>query len=654
MNFNFTFPTFDASIISPKSVIGWVIWTLLLLAIGLLLFIWRRYNKAWGRNHLVLFIVLLIFTPLTSLFFIVSFPSQIIPPPGSTVDLASLSAILFSALPWVLAGGLLGPLPAAILGLLSGLLESIWSTHSPYSALIVGLLAVTFSAAMSQRYRTVIFRWLRQPLLAAFILSLIYPFIYLLTTPYLVAGSFIVRLDFALTNLGIAWLVTAIELLIAAFFAQLVKIFLPTLWGGQPPFEPSPSERSLQARFTYLMTPLAIMLVLVMIVGSWSIAGSMARGMLKNQMHTATRLVADQVPYYFDNAQHLIQQIASDPRLYTTEPSQLNNLLGDMIKTTPFFRQLVLLDETGQVIGYYPNDDFTGDQVPIDEQVGIQMALNGLPIQDFSTPPLKDSPTAQTSFIAPVKDANQGIHRVLLGRVDLATNPLTEPIVTGLKSMDDFNAQGILLDKNNQILIHPDQSMIMKPYQGKTDSSQTFYTEISPDGTSKLVYYQPITGSRWAALISLPSEAAQLQALQIAVPMLGLIILISLLTSLLLNFGVMTVTKSIESLATEADSISKGNLNQSILMEGEDEVGRLRQSIERMRLSLKSRLDELNQLLKVSRSVAANLEMGEAVQPVLDAVLSVGASLARVVISPPLAPDLDGSLPEPNRYSAGP
>ncbi len=73
-----------------------------------------------------------------------------------------------------------------------------------------------------------------------------------------------------------------------------------------------------------------------------------------------------------------------------------------------------------------------------------------------------------------------------------------------------------------------------------------------------------------------------------------------------------------------------------------------------MRISLKARLDELNQLLKVSQGVAANLDLEEALQVILESTLSLGASLARVVISPAVMPELDRSSTELVRYSAGP
>jgi signal transduction histidine kinase len=53
-----------------------------------------------------------------------------------------------------------------------------------------------------------------------------------------------------------------------------------------------------------------------------------------------------------------------------------------------------------------------------------------------------------------------------------------------------------------------------------------------------------------------------------------------------------------------------------------------------MRVSLQSRLEELNRLLIVSQGVASSLDMREAVQPVMEAVLATGASAVRVVMPP--------------------
>jgi predicted membrane protein len=66
--------------------------------------------------------------------------------------------MLFSALPWMLAGGFMGPVSAAGLGLLVGLARGLWDTHSLFSLLEPVILAVLFSVAVRQRYRNRLYR----------------------------------------------------------------------------------------------------------------------------------------------------------------------------------------------------------------------------------------------------------------------------------------------------------------------------------------------------------------------------------------------------------------------------------------------------------------------------------------------------------------
>ena len=61
-------------------------------------------------------------------------------------------------------------------------------------------------------------------------------------------------------------------------------------------------------------------------------------------------------------------------------------------------------------------------------------------------------------------------------------------------------------------------------------------------------------------------------------------------------------------------------------------MGQLSQVFEQMRVSLKARLEELNSLLKVSQGVAANLDISEAIRPILEAALTDDACAARLVL----------------------
>lgn len=672
----------------PRGFWGWVVFIFLFALICVSLYNWRNFRgnfaSAWGRKQVIVFTILCLATPLTTLFFgLQGDPTKdffgasgVMPPPGLPMDPIGPEVMLFAAIPWIIAGGLFGPLPAAALGAFSGLLTALWGTHSPFTPLTVTLFAIWFSVIACQRYRTRFFQILRQPLIAVLLLALIYPLLYLITAPftsqfyptpfYPVTSSLVVQLDYAMITLPTAWLAMTMMLLFAGAVAQVVKHLLPMAWGGRGPLRPSPAERSLQVRFFYSIAPIGVLLVITLLVGCWIVAGSVARDMLQNQMRTTVKTVAEQLPYYLETGQTLIAQLSADPRLSTTPADQMEALLAELIKSGTFFSQLVVLDQDTEVVAAYPDYQYIGSQAPVQEQIGLQLALSGFPFQYHSIPPRKNGTTAQTSFIVPLKDPTnsnliqQPVKRVLIGRVDLGNNPYTHPLVNSLSELRTnysgigwLNSTAMILDENHDILTHPDVELLMTEYGGRTDSPDLFYDEIGPDGSRMLVYYRAVNGYPWSVVMTVPMQAAQQLSLRIAAPLLGMIAILAILALIVLNMSVRMVTNSLESLAGEAEAIAKGKLDQPLPIEGEDEVGLLRKAFEKMRLSLKARLEELNQLLMVSQGVAANLEMPDAVEPVLESALTMGACLARVALVPAVVPELNGSPAEPIIYSVG-
>ncbi len=645
----------NANLSFPVGWVGWVVWLILAILIILAAYHWKNYNRTRGKIQRLFFLILLLLTPVASLFFGFKVTQPFAQAPSAILAGAAEHWIMiFSGLPWILAGGLLGPTPAALIGLASGIFSAFWGNHSAYLPLEISLLAVLYSAAINQRYRTNFYRLLRRPVFAAFCLALVYPILYLVSAPFTVPGAPVIRLDYAINNLAPAWISTSVVLILSGLAAELVSLFFPSIWGSKGRLLPSPAERSLQARFIYSIAPIAFLLVVTLLAGSWIVSERVAEDMLENQMATTAQTVANQLPFFMETGQTIIAQMGTEERLYTTPPEQLPALLENMIKTGTFFSQLVVLDELGETINAYPSYQHTGSQALMEELTGIELALAGIPNQSYTASPAVGSNTAQVSFIASVKDKNNAVRRVLLGRVDLARNPFTQAIINSLNGMDEIQATGILIDENRLILVHPNPGMLLTTYSGELNRSDPFFTETGSDGTRRLVYVQPVEGLDWTVILTVPTVFAQQLSLRIATPLLGMIMILSVLALLVLNLGLRMVTNSLESLASEADEIAKGRLDQPLQAQGEDEVGQLRHSFEKMRMSLKARLDELNQLLSVSQSVAANLEMEDSIKPVLESALSKGASAARVILSPSVVPELEGNSSEPVIYNAGP
>jgi PAS domain S-box-containing protein len=633
----------------PDDWMAWVGWLALLGLVTWAAYSVREPLRRWTNRDWTIFIGLAFATAVTTLFIGMRLPaSGALPVPGRPEEPRGPVLMFLLAVPWMLAGGLLGPVPAGLLGLFSGLLLGFTDTNSLYTPLEMAGLALLFSAAVRQRYRTLLFKVLRHPLGIAAVLALFYIPAELVSLAMATSGvSLVARVDYALTRLSSNALAIDLELLLGGALVEIIALALPLDWGRNEPLKASPIESSLQSRFFYSIGPLVLILLGTLMVGDWVVAGDAARAMLRDQLSSTARVASETVPFFLDAGQNLILQFAQDTRLSSTPSSQIPELLHQNLTSVPYFRQLFLLDQDGHAVAGYPENDFLRLNPGPEELNGIQLALKGIAIQVYTVTPDKGETTAQVSFVAAVKDSSGKVTGVLVGRSDLASNPFTKPIIQTFDEMNQQGEQGIILDENGKILYHPIASRIMQAYGGRIPTGTDFYDETGSDGTRNLVYFQPTLGRSWAIVLTVPAQQAQQKALDLAIPLMVMILVVALLVFIILRLSLRVVTASLQNLAGEAGRIAHGELDHPLPVQGEDEVGQLRQAFEQMRLGLKDRLDELNRLLLVSQGVASSLEMESAVQPILEAALSGNASSARVALA------LPGVETESSEYPSG-
>ncbi|NJD58977.1 MAG: HAMP domain-containing protein, partial [Anaerolineae bacterium] len=654
MVINFTLLGIPLYIDRPQELIGWVGWLLMAGILALLLFRWRHLNKKWTGLQGGIFVGLLVLLILTNIFFKVQISNlgalQIPAQPGSTGDAA---VAVLAALPWVLAAGLLGVFPAAGLGLLSGAIIALLDTHSMFTLLEYGLMATFLGSAFHQRYRTRFFQLLRHPLFATVLLALTYPLLYLLDVALASPGSLAARLDIAFSQVEAAALVVGVQLLVAGLVSQVIALFFPRLWGFSRPLEPSPVERRLQSRFLFSLALMAILVAVGLMAGDWVVASRAATGMLNDRLDSTSKMAANNVPAFLETGQNLIQLFAKDPTWTEGTLSEKNILLGDILRTIPYFSEVYLLDVNGQPVTGYPVDDFYDANPSAEEYMGITHALSGVPIQMYTLPPTLGGVAARLSFQSPVYSGKGTREGVLVGRTDLGTNPFFESISISLNSLANINGEGMLLDDNNTIIYSSTSEWVMQTYQGQSSLEGLAFEGVTPDDIRSLMFYQPVWGRLWGVVTSTPMQEAQQIALQIAAPLMVIIVILFLIAALVMAFSLRSVTASLQNLAQETNRISSGELDSPLELGGNDEVGQLGHAFENMRTSLKARLDELNRLLQVSRGVASSLEFQESVKPVLEAALSTGASAVRVVLTPEALPEMKGGTPAPNRFGSG-
>ena len=643
---------------APPTLAGWVVWVLLLGVLVYALVAWRTYQPAWNGREWGIFIAFLVLIPLTSLFIGLRLTSASARPlPGLPADAPGSALMVFSGIPWLLGGGLLGPAGAAILGAFAGLLRGVWDTYSLFSILELALMGAWFATNTRQRYRTRTYKLLRQPLVGALLLIPFHTLFYVISSLFTQWGVDIsapttARLDFALSNSGIVTLAFGGEMLIAGIVAQVVSVALPGLWGGKQPLQPSPAERSLESRFVFAVGTFISLLLLTLLIGDWVVAGRAAREMLADRLSSAGESAAQTVPFFLETGQNLTVQLASDPRLLTASGDELKSIIGLRIQAVPYFDQFLVLDAGTKTLlaGYPVPETSTSFNLYPDEETGMLLASSGVLTQIYSIPPSSENDKPRVTFMVAIVDAFGQVQRVLIGRTTLVTNPLTLPLIESIDHMVDLGGTGILLDENNRIIYYSEGTQ-PTGYNGERSTEASFYDDTAPDGTRQLVYYQPVIGRPWAIVLTVPAQQAQQIALDIAMPLSVMIIFLALAAMISLRVGLRVVTGSLQGLASEANRIADGNLDHPLQTEGVDEVGQLRRAFEQMRSSLQARLEEINSLLRVSQDVASSLEMQDSVKPVLEAILSTGANSVSVVLSPGILPDTFIELP--SRFTLG-
>ncbi|HVN54084.1 MAG TPA: cache and HAMP domain-containing protein, partial [Anaerolineaceae bacterium] len=630
---------------NPIAILGLLV---LAVLIGWGAYRWRGKKQAWKSKEWAILAGLIILGIATNLFLGLRLPSEGALPRPLLPDEPPGPALMFlGALPWILAGCVLGVVPAVVVGAVSGLALALFDTHSLFSMVLTAGPALCYAGLVNQKYRTFFYRMLRHPLVAGLAVTIVYAVLFFSVNLLDTNGPLVARVDYTLTRLNMTVMAMAVEILIGSLVAEGLYVFLPGLFANQGPYVPSPSERSLQIRFFNGTGLLVVLLLLTLMVGDWVIAGQAARRLLEQRLSSTAKIAADSIPFFLESGQNLILQMAGDQRLVSTQRDQLSTVLSDDLRSVPYFRQLYLYDRNGNPITGYPNQDEGKLGISDEERKGIHFALDGVTIQTYTVGPAQGETTAQVSFLANITDEQGNIQGVLLGRSDLASNPFTRPIIQAMEDMRNDNTLGVpssgvygtIVDDAGQILYHPTASRLMTKYQGITQDLPYFYDETGPEGTRNLVFFQPTVGRSWAVILTAPAELAQQLALTIALPMLVMILVILAVAVIGLRLGLRVVTASLQTLAGEAARISQGQLNHPLAVKGEDEVGQLGRAFEQMRVSLKARLDELNRLLVVSQGVASTLEFEGAVRPILEAAHTNGASMARVALA--ADPELD-------------
>ena len=568
---------------------------------------------------------------------------------------------LLGLLPALLGGAWLGSGPAIVVGLAGGAARWLFAGGRITQPVELALFAWAAAFFVQQNYRGRPARLLRHPFVASVIASLLswalaLPAIYA-TAP----GSSLSAFDFTLALVLVAGLPILMEGALNGLLAHLACLAFPTLRPALTGTETPLYTRSLSRRLLLTILPITFVTITAQVVFVGATALDEANRRAVAQLSRSARASVELLNAFFVEGQAVLAQFAADDRLRDAEASVRQARLSSAISTVAFFDELLLLDASRAIVnqvrvdisgssGLTPSPDTV--ELTDDESALLARVLeSSAPLQ---TGVHRDADgLGLISFVQPVL-AESGLRGALIGRTRLVVNPLINDVKRNFADPEELGV-GYLIDENNRIIVHPDPDLelsqwifdLSQPVYAETEGGGQAYISVSDDpstslraGSRRVTFVQEVSGTPWKVAIELPYSTILGSAAQISAPLLAMFGMIMLGALVLLPLISRRITQPLGALAQASGRLTLGELDRPVPDIGEDEVGQLGAAFERMRQSLKARMDDLRLLLGVSQGVAASLDLARGIPPILDGAMRIStrqeqsapACVARLIV----------------------
>ena len=573
-------------------------------------------SKKADRN---LFLVLLVSAPIAVALLTVEFPAgQGLASPGQPVEPTGSSFPLFGAVPWVLAAGLLGEPHAIAVAFLGGLARGGWMTQRLLTPFSIAAQAAVFAWLIRRGYADWPGRLAARPLPSALAVGLLFGVMHSFENFAYSSGDFFAALDFTLSRFAPTMLASVLEMAIAGVIAESIRTLVP--WHRPAHTQIGPYNRSLSARMVTVIITLGVIGGAALTYGNWLLARSSATEIISDQMEQTAHQAGEGIPFFIHTGRTQIRDIAASMEGVGSNDQFLTTLLADAHRSLTFFTRLAVLDSFGAVLADWPRGSVS---VPVEI---LAAAQTGVP-QEISVAPDRVDEGVQLVFLSPVVGSGSSV----VGWADLARNPLLQPVLARLAAYRD--GQALIVDDKGRAISHPDPNQSLKQVEFARGPEGVFFETTSSEGARSLVYSHPVEGYPWRVIVSTPQRT--LDTLAFATTANLFILLITIGSVLIVGVHLMSrrLTRPLRQMASTAESIARGDLDRHVSSKGEDEIGRLSTSFERMRISLKARLDELNLLLSTSQSMSESFDLDQALPVVLGKIRDLtGAETVRLVL----------------------
>jgi len=626
----------------PERPLGYLLLALYVGLLSLAIYQRRRDFPQLSRHRWGMTLLLALISIIGSQLFLISISTESQLPPLSSAQNPEAFLAPFSFVAFIFAGATLNPLAALIVGFAGGLGRALWQSHQVTDLFNYAFTGLIAAYLMQQNYSGRLYAWLRNPIVAGVSSALILlPLIGLGTLVYADAGaSNLEALDLALstTNVYIVPLLT--QGVLGGIVVKLLLIGLPQLQPKRREL-PSPLSYSLNTRLVATFLLFAVLLSFLLIVIGFNLAIRLSTDLVIDQMARDAQAVSSSIPNFRGQRQNLLVQTSLMDELLSSNKEESQQILEQLFKTGPFFRSLMLINDSNEVIANYP-EDLVSESLTNMESIAVNDALvSGAPF--ISSAQELEGVEYVLSYVVPVLDNQGDVQAALVGRVPDVS---LEELVVALQGTLGKGI-GFILDEQNQVIGHPESENLMKSWAPPANGRREIGNRNGLPGTAfeglqgstnarQLIYYLPGPDHPWSVVITVPYEVILEQALQIAAQLAIVLIGAMVLFGALLLWLGRSITSPLTELAHASQEIAGGSLDTPINPQGDDEIGRLGLAFGQMQLSLKRRLDELSLLLDVSQDVSKSIDINQGMPSVLKGALrGTGAAGARVVVMNP-------------------
>jgi PAS domain S-box-containing protein len=551
---------------------------------------------------------------------------------GTTLEMQEASLAIFGAIPWMLAGGLLGVRQALLVGLFGGLARGAWGTHSVFTPVYFTLQAGLVAWLLRREYIELPGRMARSPLLSGLIGGFIFGVTQVIERFAFSEGSTLEGLDLTLALLAPTLLAAVIEAGLAGSLAEGVRRYVRDKWFQPKQFVTGPYNRSLAARLLTIFALLGIFSSSILLFGGWLSIQSSARDLIEEQMKQTARQASESIPFFVQMGRSFSRQMANEMGLHLRDRSLTEEVLESRVKSTSFFDRLAVFNRNSKLLEVYPSEPEPVQSGSVEFNAYLGAALEGVPGEVIISPTPEDEST-RMAFLSSIRAADsERIIGVFVGWTDLSSNIFLAPLIAGFREFTHGSAY--LTDAHGEVLIYP---VVEDTFQSFTlenleDGQIEVVTTI--DGTRQLVYSLSVGGYPWHVIVTVPLREVQRQAFDISTRLVMVLVFVGAVMVVAVYIVSRRVTQPLRFMAEMAQTIARGNLVQPVPDVGEDEIGQLAASFEKMRRGLKARLDEMGLLLEVSRQVSTSFELSKILPAILDGVRDIAeADLVRLVLS---------------------